>query len=82
MITVYAKDSCQGCVATKRFLAKRCVEFAVVNVDEDDAVREMLVGRGFSQMPVVDPGNGVDGWFSGFNPAKLSQVVSREVLAA
>lgn len=71
MITVYTKNNCQACNATKRFLNKREVGFDVVNVDEDSAARDMLVGKGFVQMPVVDPGDGVTGWFSGFNPDKL-----------
>lgn len=76
MVTVYTKNNCQACNATKRFLNKQNVDFSVVNVDEDFAAREMLVGKGFSQMPVVDPGDGVTGWFSGFNPDKLRKAVA------
>ncbi|WP_165218195.1 glutaredoxin domain-containing protein [Schaalia sp. ZJ1691] len=75
MVTVYTKNGCQACEAAKRFLVKRDVVFNVVNVDEVPAAREMLVGRGFSQMPVVDPG-GVGGWFSGFNPDRLRRLAA------
>ena len=65
MVTVFSKPGCGACVATRRALDKGGVEYRLVDVSVDAEAREMLVSRGFTQMPVVDPGDGRE-WFSGF----------------
>ena len=66
MPTVYTKNNCHLCSLTKRALRQRGVPFVEVNVDEDAGAREMLVAKGFKQMPVVAPGREGLAWWSGF----------------
>ena len=71
MPTVYTKDNCHGCTATKRYLTENGIEFVEKNVDRDEKAREKVMALGFMQMPVVV--TDTDSWF-GFDPGKLAMI--------
>lgn len=68
MTTVYTKNQCQQCIATKRLLNKLEIPFEEINVDEDDTYLAYIKELGFQAAPVVVSGN--QSW-SGFNPGAI-----------
>ncbi|GAA2230428.1 NrdH-redoxin [Herbiconiux moechotypicola] len=65
MTTVYTKNNCRPCEATKRWLTKHGLTFVEINLDEHPEARDQLVARGFMESPVVDSPIGT---WSGFRP--------------
>ena len=70
-ITVYSKPSCVQCNATYRALTKKGIDYTVVDVTEDSAAYDHVVGLGCQQVPVVETGS--DHW-SGFRPDKINSL--------
>lgn len=68
-VTVYTLPNCVQCENTKRVLTKNSVEFATVDLSEDEAAYEMVKSLGYQAAPIVIAGD--DHW-SGFRPDKLS----------
>lgn len=66
MVTVYSKNSCINCEATKRYLKKHDIEFEVVMIDQDPSLVDQIKQWGFHQVPVVVSPEG-EKW-SGFRP--------------
>lgn len=56
MVTVYTNPSCVQCDMTKKFLDKNSVEYKVVDLSQDKASLDMVIGLGFSAAPVVFAG--------------------------
>lgn len=52
-VTVYSKPACVQCTATKRDLENRGIEFNEIDITQDDAAREMVLGLGYLAAPVV-----------------------------
>ena len=75
-VTVYTKDHCSQCVMTKKWLTKRDIAFAEVDILEDPMDLAAAKELGLMAAPVVVVSFGVPGddeaW-SGFNPIKLGQ---------
>lgn len=69
-MTVYTKDNCVQCNATKRLLNKLDIPYTEVNVDNDSDAREFIKGLGFLQAPVVVTDS--DAW-GGYNPDKIRE---------
>lgn len=69
MTTVYTKPSCVQCDMTKRYLDKAGVKYDTVDITEDPAALDMILGMGFQAAPVVisDAGS-----WAGFQPDKLN----------
>jgi glutaredoxin-like protein NrdH len=67
--TIYTRNNCTACTATKTMFQRLGVRYTEVNVEENPDVAEQLVQDGWRAMPVVI---GIDGseW-SGFRPAKI-----------
>lgn len=70
-VTVYSKPSCVQCNATYRALQKKGINYTVVDVTEDHAAYEHVVGLGYQQVPVVETTQ--EHW-SGFRPDKISSL--------
>lgn len=70
-ITVYEKNDCVQCEATKRWLRRMKVEFDTVNVEENPEAMQKVLDMGFQSAPVVitDIGN-----WSGFRISKLEEL--------
>jgi glutaredoxin-like protein NrdH len=69
MTTVYVKPSCVQCDMTKRFMDKNGIDYDTVDITQDPAALEMILGMGFSSAPVVISDKG--SW-AGFQPDKLN----------
>jgi len=73
MTTVYTKPSCVQCDMTKRMLDNLGINYDTVDITEDEAALEMILGMGFKSAPVVI--TDTDSW-SGFNPEKINSIAS------
>ncbi len=73
MTTVYTKPSCVQCDMTKKMLDKNGIEYNTVDITQDPAAYEMIVGMGFMAAPVVITDN--DAW-AGFNPEKINAIAA------
>jgi glutaredoxin-like protein NrdH len=58
---------------TKRMLDKIGVDYNTVDITEDSAAMEMVLGLGFKSAPVVITDN--DSW-AGFNPDKINSLAA------
>ncbi len=70
-ITIYTRDDCVQCHATKRAMENRGVAFEMVNVDHEPDAAERLKALGFRQLPVVIAG---DASWSGFRPDMINRL--------
>lgn len=72
-ITIYTRNDCVQCHATKRAMESRGVEFDMVNVDLVPDAADTLRAQGFRQLPVVIAG---DTSWSGFRPDMINRLGS------
>lgn len=80
-VTVYSKDNCRQCDATKRWLRQREIEFAEIDLVADENALEAAKSLGYQEAPVVIVGFGAPGdeqHWSGFNPEELNKHLSTE----
>lgn len=81
-ITIYTKDSCPQCEATKRKFHSLGVAYNEINLDEDTGAVDFVKWLGYSQAPVVvvsrceDDNVVIDQHWSGFRPDMIKEVVS------
>jgi glutaredoxin-like protein NrdH len=73
MVTVYTKPSCVQCDATKRMMDKLGIKYETVDITVDTEAFDMIISKGFKSAPVVITDD--DSW-AGFNPDKISELVS------
>ncbi|XCB29076.1 glutaredoxin-like protein NrdH [Arcanobacterium hippocoleae] len=71
-ITVYTKPNCVQCNATKRALKKNNLEFAEVDLTQDEAALATVKALGYQQAPVIFADG--DHW-AGFRPDKIKALV-------
>ncbi|MDO4920062.1 glutaredoxin family protein [Kocuria sp.] len=69
-VTVYTKPSCPSCVATKRRLRKRAVDFTEVDVTQDQSAYDFITAElGHQAAPVVYASDGeTTHHWSGYRP--------------
>uniref|UniRef100_UPI003F49B0A3 glutaredoxin domain-containing protein n=1 Tax=Arthrobacter silvisoli TaxID=2291022 RepID=UPI003F49B0A3 len=75
-ITVYTQEHCQPCKATKRWLDKRGITFAEVDVTTSPDDAAAIRALGFKEAPVVIVSTGdpeTDLMWSGFDPNNLTK---------
>lgn len=74
-ITVYAKQNCQACEATKKAMDRAGLDYEVIDVSDNLARQQVLRECGFRQMPVVEVSDGEDylSW-EGFRPDLIKQL--------
>lgn len=72
-ITIYTRNDCVQCHATKRAMESRGVEFEMVNVDLVPEAADTLRAQGFRQLPVVIAGE--TSW-SGFRPDMINRLAN------
>ncbi|EDS1885636.1 glutaredoxin-like protein NrdH [Salmonella enterica subsp. enterica serovar Telelkebir] len=70
-ITIYTRNNCVQCHATKRAMESRGFEFKMVNVDLVPDAADTLRAQGFHQLPVVMAG---DLSWSGFRPDMINRL--------
>lgn len=70
-ITIYTRNDCVQCHATKRAMENRGFDFEMINVDRVPEAAEALRAQGFRQLPVVIAG---DLSWSGFRPDMINRL--------
>ena len=70
-ITIYTRNDCVQCHATKRALESRGFEFEMINVDLVPEAADTLRAEGFRQLPVVNAG---ETRWSGFRPDMINRL--------
>ena len=70
-VTVYTKDNCVQCEATKRHLDKLDVPYSTVNISNDIRALDKLISLGYRSAPVVVTDD--DSW-AGYIPEKLDKL--------
>ncbi|ELY4670210.1 glutaredoxin-like protein NrdH [Cronobacter muytjensii] len=70
-ITIYTRNDCVQCHATKRALESRGLAFDTINLDEQPEAIDTLREQGFRQLPVVMAD---DLSWSGFRPDMINRL--------
>ncbi|URQ60083.1 glutaredoxin-like protein NrdH [Pantoea alhagi] len=71
LITIYIKNNCMQCTATKNMMDKLGLTWQLINLDDEPDAIENLKALGYRQLPVVM----ADGeHWSGFRPDKLMRL--------
>ncbi|ELY4436448.1 glutaredoxin-like protein NrdH [Cronobacter dublinensis] len=70
-ITIYTRNECVQCHATKRALESRGIAFDTINLDEQPEAIDTLREQGFRQLPVVMAD---DLSWSGFRPDMINRL--------
>jgi glutaredoxin-like protein NrdH len=70
-VTVYTKDNCVQCEATKRHLNKIDVAYKTVNITNNIGALDKLIALGYRSAPVVVTDD--DSW-AGYIPEKLDKL--------
>lgn len=73
IITIYTRNNCVQCHATKRAMESRGVVFEMVDIDEVPQAADELRAMGFRQLPVVVAG---ETRWSGFRPDLINRLAS------
>lgn len=71
IITIYTRDNCVQCHATKRAMESRGFEFEMINIEQNPEAADALRAQGFRQLPVVIAG---DTQWSGFRPDMINRL--------
>lgn len=77
-ITIYTRDDCVQCHATKRAMESRGMVFEMVNIDQQPEAAETLRAQGFRQLPVVIAG---ETRWSGFRPDMINRLSAQAASA-
>ncbi len=72
-VTLYGKPNCVQCSATERALKNAGIDFDKIDVTQDEAAYDYVVGLGYQQAPVVVAG---EKHWSGFRPEEISSLVA------
>ena len=70
-VTVYTKDNCVQCEATKRHLDKLEIPYSTINITNDIGALDKLISLGYRSAPVVVTDD--DSW-AGYVPDKLDKL--------
>lgn len=70
-VTVYAKQHCPQCDATKRQFAKQGVDFDLVDLTDNRELVDEFIAKGFRQTPIVVTDE--ETW-SGYRPDLIRKV--------
>ena len=77
MVTIYTKNNCVQCDATKRMMDKLGVEYSTINISDNPDELDKLIELGYRAAPVVITDN--DSW-AGFNPEKITELVAQSAI--
>lgn len=78
-ITIYTRNDCVQCHATKRAMENRGVRFELVNLDVTPDAIDTLRAQGFRQLPVVITDS--LSW-SGFRPDMINRIATAATASA
>lgn len=71
MVTVYTKNRCAACTATKKKMTQLGIPYTEINVQEAPEALETLKKLGWQQLPVVE--HKTTSW-SGFQPDRIENL--------
>ncbi len=71
-ITIFSKNNCMQCKMTKKLLDKEGADYQEINIDDRPEMIDYVKDLGFSAAPVIKAGDII---FSGFQPAKLKEII-------
>jgi glutaredoxin-like protein NrdH len=71
MVTVYTKNNCVQCDATKRHLDKLNIAYETININDNPEALDNLISLGYRSAPVVVADN--DSW-AGYMPDKIDKL--------
>jgi glutaredoxin-like protein NrdH len=71
MVTVYTKNNCVQCDATKRHLDKLSIPYETININDNPEALDNLISLGYRSAPVVVADN--DSW-AGYMPDKIDKL--------
>ncbi|MCB5411681.1 glutaredoxin-like protein NrdH [Pseudogemmobacter faecipullorum] len=72
-VTLYTKPDCVQCVATKRALDAKKIQYDTVDLTQDEEAMAKVQALGYRQAPVVIADD--DHW-AGFMPNKINDLVA------
>lgn len=74
-ITVYTKQNCPACEATKKAMDRAGLDYEIIDVTDNETRQQALRECGFRQMPAVEVTDGKDyrSW-EGFRPDLIKQL--------
>ncbi|HRP87903.1 MAG: glutaredoxin family protein [Xanthomonadaceae bacterium] len=72
-VTVYSKPDCPQCDSTRRDLEILGIEYALVDLMQDRAALQRLVGMGYRSAPVVETDRG--SW-SGYDRERIKALLA------
>lgn len=72
-ITVFTKNDCAQCTATKKMLTENNLKFTEINVEEHEHVIDILKMANIYSMPAVAVDTFENGW-TGFRPDRIEEV--------
>ncbi len=75
-IKLFSKPVCMQCIATKRELERRGMNFTEVDITKDAAALEKVSALGYMQAPVVMVG---DEHWGGFRPERISALAAENL---
>lgn len=70
-ITIYTRNNCVQCHATKRAMENRGFDFELINIDNHPEAADALRAQGYRQLPVVVT---EDASWSGFRPDMINRL--------
>lgn len=73
LIIVYTSAVCYRCKAVKRKLDELKVEYREVRADLDAEARDLLLAKGYEEVPVTRVG---EEWIKGYRPDELDAAVA------
>lgn len=79
-ITLYSRNHCQQCTATKRKFQKHGIPFREINTSTDEKAAQFLRDAGFTEAPVVICTDGRE--WTGFRPDIIEAIAKEAENAA
>lgn len=70
-ITIYTRNNCVQCHATKRAMESRGFDFELIDIDHHPDAADSLRAQGYRQLPVVVTD---DASWSGFRPDMINRL--------
>lgn len=65
-VQVFSKPTCVQCSATYRMMDKEAIDYAIVDISQDDDAFEKVLSLGYRELPVVQVSE--EHHWSGFRP--------------
>lgn len=72
--TVYTREGCMMCIATKKVLESLKFDVNMIDITNDENLEDEVRGLGFKSLPVVIIDDARKTMWSGFRPDLMQQV--------